>query len=100
MPMARVKLEHDAHRVYELDDGLLLVFKPAGHVEPEHAHPHARQLRVLRGRLRVQTASANLFLDPQSEQLSLAAGQTHTTEALEATWLIAEASDDGGRASM
>jgi hypothetical protein len=80
----------DGHSVYELDEGLLLVFKPRGHLEPRHAHAHGQVLHVVRGRLRVDTASATLILDPRAAPLLLRAGEEHATEALEATWLIAE----------
>jgi quercetin dioxygenase-like cupin family protein len=89
--VGRVRLMPVEHSIYELDDVMLLVFKPAGHREPTHSHAHAQRLRVLRGRLRVEVGSATMFLEPQDEPLSLAAGQEHATTALEATWVIAEA---------
>ena len=87
-----VRLRPGTHAVYELDDGLLLVFKPAGHAEPAHAHPNAQRLRVLRGRLRVDAAGRSVLLDARSGELAIAGGQEHATEALDATWLIAETS--------
>lgn len=98
--MTRARLSSDAHGVYELDDSLLLVFKPRGHVEPAHSHAHAQRVRVLRGRLRVAIGLTTVLLDSRSEPLLLAAGQEHATEALEATWLIAETSVEGGRTSV
>lgn len=86
----RVRLTPQAHAVYELGEGLLLVFKPAGHVESTHVHTHPQRLRVLRGQLRVDAASTTVMLGPNSQELSLVAGQEHATTALEATWLIAE----------
>ncbi|MFN8644463.1 MAG: hypothetical protein U0802_23440 [Candidatus Binatia bacterium] len=44
------------HAVWELAPGLLLVFKPRGHREAIHAHPHGQRLRVLRGALEIRTA--------------------------------------------
>lgn len=87
---ARTQLSAAGHRVYALADDLLLVFKPAAHAEASHAHGHAQRLRVLRGRLRVDLGDSAVVLDPQSDPLLLPAGQQHETEALEATWLIAE----------
>jgi hypothetical protein len=95
----RVRLMPREHSVYDLDDGLLLVFKPAGHTEPVHAHAYAQRLRVLRGRLRVDAAATTVVLDSDTEELLLAAGQEHATTAMEATWLIAETSNSGGRTS-
>ena len=86
----RVRLTPRAHAVYELGDGLLLVFKPAGHVEPIHVHAHAQRLRIVRGQLRVELAATSVVLSAQSAPLLLAAGQPHATSAVEATWLIAE----------
>jgi hypothetical protein len=86
----RVLLRPAGHAVYELDDGVLLVFKPAGHMEPSHSPPSAQQLRVLRGRLRIDAEAQSIVLDMHSEALSIAGGQAHATEALDATWLIAD----------
>lgn len=66
------------------------MFKPRGHRESEHAHPHRQRLRVLRGELRIETARRVLTLDDADEPLTLAAGRRHTTEALADTWLVAE----------
>ena len=67
------------------------MFKPRGHREAEHAHPHRQCLRVLRGALLVRTARRTLTLDGASGPLTLAAGRRHATEALDDTWLVAEA---------
>jgi len=78
------------HSVFELAPGLLLVFKPRGHREAEHAHPHGQRLRVLRGRLEVSTARAVRELTPSVRPMRIAAGRRHATRALADTWLIAE----------
>jgi len=79
------------HAVYRLAPDLLLVFKPRGHYEPPHAHPHYQRLRVLRGRLRVDSARGAVVLTPYSRAYALAPGRSHATHALADTWLIAEA---------
>ena len=66
------------------------MFKPRGHREDEHAHPHRQRLRVLRGALLVRTARRVLTLDDPGTPLTLAAGRRHATEALADTWLVAE----------
>ena len=83
------RLDRGAHAVYRLAPDLLLVFKPRGHSEPTHAHGHRKQLRILRGRLRVSTARGEVTLTPASRAYSLAPGRTHSTRALADTWLIA-----------
>ena len=80
-----------AHAVHRLAPGLLLVFKPRGHREAEHAHAHRQRLVVLRGRLALQTTRRKIVLEPSSGPLVLAAGRRHATEALADTWLVAEA---------
>jgi len=79
------------HAVYRLAPGLLLVFKPRGHREAEHAHPHRQRLRVLRGELVVRIGTRRITLEPGSRPLLLAAGREHDTVAVRDTWLIAEA---------
>jgi len=79
-----------AHAVHRLAPGLLLVFKPRGHREPLHAHPHRQRLRLLRGSLRVDTARGAVTLASSSRPYVLAAGREHSTHALADTWLIAE----------
>jgi hypothetical protein len=88
--MKQRSLAAETHAVYRLAAGLLLVFKPGGHREDEHAHPHRQKLRVLRGALAVRTARGDKILRPPSRPLTLAAGLAHSTRALEDTWLIAE----------
>jgi quercetin dioxygenase-like cupin family protein len=80
----------ERHTIYRLASDLLLVFKPAGHREPDHAHVHGQRLRVLRGRLRVEHAGATSVLDAASDPLTLPPGERHATEALADTWLVAE----------
>jgi len=79
------------HAVYEIAPGLLLVFKPRGHREPEHEHAHRQRLLVLRGRLVVRTARGRMVVSPLSGPLVLPAGRRHSTEAPVDTWLVAEA---------
>jgi quercetin dioxygenase-like cupin family protein len=78
------------HAVHRLAADLLLVFKPRGHREGEHAHPHRQRLRVLRGRLRVETAARTVTLTAASPPFTLAAGRRHATQALADTWLLVE----------
>jgi len=78
------------HAVFRLAPNLLLVFKPRGHREGAHAHPHRQRLRVLRGLLMVRTARQSTILRSSGPPLSLAAGRTHETVALRDTWLVAE----------
>jgi hypothetical protein len=85
-----VTLAAGRHAIYRLAPDLLLVFKPRRHREADHAHPHLQRLRVLRGRLEVETGAASTVLDASSAALVLEAGQRHATEALEDTWLLAE----------
>ena len=80
------------HAVYRLAPDLLLVFKPRGHREEEHSHPHRQKLRVLSGALAVRTARGETILRPQSPPLRLAAGRAHSTRALQDTWVLAESS--------
>lgn len=83
-------LPTSARAVYRLAPGLLLVFKPRGHREEQHAHPHRQRLRVLRGALLVSTARRAVTLDGASAPFTLAPGRRHATEALDDTWLVAE----------
>ena len=79
-----------AHAVFRLAPDLLLVFKPRGHREAAHVHPHRQRLRVLRGRLVVRATNRMITLEPGSRPLVLGAGRTHATQAATDTWLIAE----------
>lgn len=83
-------LPADAHAVYRLGPGLLLVFKPRGHTEEPHAHAYRQTLRILRGALRVHGARSTQVIRPSSAPLTLVAGRRHSTEAIEDTWLVAE----------
>lgn len=78
------------HAVWELAPGLLLVFKPRGHREAIHAHPHGQRLRVLRGALEIRTARGVRRLAAGAPAVRIAAGRAHATRALADTWLIAE----------
>ncbi len=84
-------LAGERHAVYRLAPDLLLVFKPRGHTEAEHAHAYRQRLRILRGRLRVRTACGEEILDARSAPYVVPAGRRHATEALVDTWLVAEA---------
>ena len=86
----RRSLETRAHAVWTLADDLLLVFKPAGHRESEHAHPHRQRLRVLRGLLAVRIGTREVALGPGARGLTLPADRRHATEAIADTWLLAE----------
>jgi quercetin dioxygenase-like cupin family protein len=77
------------HAVYRLAPNLLLVFKPRGHREAEHAHPHRQRLRVLHGELLVRTARRAVVFTPESRAAVLSAGRRHETVALRDTWLVA-----------
>ena len=91
MARRRVReLATSRHTVYRLAPDLLLVFKPRGHREAEHVHPHRQRLRVLRGRLAVYTATRTVHLIARNRALTLAAGRAHATLAIEDTWLLAE----------
>ena len=88
--MVRRPLASDAHAVYALGPDLLLVFKPRGHREALHAHPHGQRLRVLQGVLEVRTARGVRRVAAGDPALRIAAGRPHATRALAATWLVAE----------
>ncbi len=79
------------HAVFLLDSGLLLVFKPRGHREEVHAHPHRQRLRVLRGKLVVQVGQRTVALQPASRPLTVGVGCAHATVAVEDCWLLAQA---------
>jgi quercetin dioxygenase-like cupin family protein len=79
-------LATDRHAVYRLGPDLLLVFKPRGHREAAHAHPHSQRLRVLRGVLAVERG-ARIDLVAEDETLAVAANEMHATEAREDTWV-------------
>jgi quercetin dioxygenase-like cupin family protein len=78
------------HAVYRLAPGLLLVFKPRGHRESEHAHPHRQRLRVLCGKLEVRIGQRRVTLEASSRPLAVPAARAHETRAVQNTWLIAE----------
>jgi hypothetical protein len=78
------------HAVYELAPGLLLVFKPRGHLETEHRHPHGQRLRVLCGTLVVTLGARTAVLTPRSAPVRIAARRPHATRARSDVWLVAE----------
>lgn len=84
------RLPAPRHSVWEIDAGLLLVFKPAGHREDVHAHPQGQRLRILRGRLELRTARRVRIVDPASGPVTVRAGQRHETNAATDCWLVAE----------
>ena len=88
--MKRKLLTPQKHAVFQLAPDLLLVFKPRGHREEAHGHPHRQRLRVLSGLLMVRTARQSTLLRASSPPLTLAAGRTHATVALRDTWVVAE----------
>ncbi len=79
-----------AHTILWLTEDLLLVFKPRGHREAEHAHPHAQRFRILRGVLRIRRSGRTVTLRPDSRPLTVPAGRAHETWALTDTWLVVE----------
>jgi quercetin dioxygenase-like cupin family protein len=83
-------LASDRHAVYRLGPDLLLVFKPRGHREPVHAHPHPQRLRVLRGLLVVERGTRVDVVERDGAALVVAADEPHATEAREATWLVVD----------
>ena len=85
-PLSRVR----QHAVFDLAPGLLLVFKPGGHREATHAHPHEQRLRVLSGALEVRPARGVRRVAAGARAVRIAAGRAHATRALADTWLIAE----------
>jgi quercetin dioxygenase-like cupin family protein len=76
--------------VHRLAPDLLVVFKPSGHQEDEHAHARRQRLFVLRGKLLVRTRRRSLVLRPRDPAITLRANQRHATTALADTWVIAE----------
>ena len=76
------------HAVYELAPGLLLVFKPRGHREEEHAHPQGQRLSILAGRMIVRTPRKSEVLTARRAPFSIPAGRRHATEATADTWLV------------
>jgi hypothetical protein len=90
MPQGRRALQPRRHTVFELAPGLLLVFKPRGHAEPNHSHAYRQRLRVLSGLLTVRTLRRSLRIDCTSRAMVIAAGRLHSTLADADTWLIAE----------
>jgi len=89
-PSTRPSLEARRHAVYTLAPDLLLVFKPKGHQEAEHAHDYRQRLRVLRGRLSVRLGARSVILHPSSKPLSLRSRQRHATTAPVDTWVCVE----------
>jgi quercetin dioxygenase-like cupin family protein len=83
-------LPTDRHALYSLGPDLLLVFKPRGHRETVHAHPHPQRLRVLRGALVVERGARIDLLAPDDAALAIAAGESHATEARADTWLVVD----------
>jgi quercetin dioxygenase-like cupin family protein len=79
-----------AHRVYRLAPDLLLVFKPRGHCEGEHAHERAQRLRVLRGKLTVRMGRTTRTLKPGGATFTVPARRSHRTESGDDTWLVVE----------
>lgn len=76
--------------VLELAPDLLLVFKPRGHVEEPHLHPHGQTLQVLRGCLVVEIGGRSRRLRPGTPVLRVGARTRHATRSVEDTWLVVE----------
>jgi len=76
--------------VYELAPDLLLVFKPRGHLELEHAHDYKQRVRLIRGRLEIRYAARRTLLGARSRVATIPARRRHATRALIDTWLIVE----------
>jgi hypothetical protein len=90
MPRRRASLRSNSHAVYELAPDLLLVFKPKGHHEAAHSHPHRQRLRVVRGRLIVHAGKRGAALTPATPPFTLPPHCAHATTAAEATWVVVE----------
>jgi len=88
--MTRERLDTRHHAIYELGADLLLVHKPEGHRESEHAHAYGIRVRVLRGRLAVHASGTTIVLDGASAPHDVAAETAHSTEALAPTWVVVE----------
>ena len=59
--------------VYELEPDLLLVFKPRGHLEIEHAHDYNQRVRLIRGQLEIRYAARRSVLGERSRALTIPA---------------------------
>ena len=89
--MTRIRsLPATRHAVYRLAPDLLLVFKPRGHREAEHAHPHRQRLRVLRGKLEVRIGRRCVTLQASNRAFDVPAECRHATVAVQNTWLLAQ----------
>lgn len=82
-------LPRDRHRVWQIEEGLLLVFKPRGHREDEHEHPWSQEILLLSGRLRVDRPRGRTELHPDRRRLRIGRGVAHRTLALADTWIVA-----------
>ena len=76
--------------VYELEPDLLLVFKPRGHLEIEHAHDYNQRVRLIRGKLEIRYAARRSVLGERSRAATIPARRRHATRALLDTWLLVE----------
>jgi hypothetical protein len=76
--------------VYQLEPDLLLVFKPRGHLEIEHAHDYNQRVRLIRGRLEIRYATRSTVLGARSRTATIPARRPHATRALRDSWLIVE----------
>jgi len=74
--------------VYRLSQQALLVFKPAGHREPEHTHPYSQTLHVVAGELAVTSKGRTVTLDAASAPYRVRAREPHATHAMQPTWLV------------
>jgi quercetin dioxygenase-like cupin family protein len=91
------RLAASKHTVYQLGRGLLVVFKPRGHVERAHAHGHAQRLILLRGTLVVQLDDRRVVLTAGSAPFVVPAGRRHATRARMDTWLLVTSNPAGPR---
>ena len=91
------RLAASKHTVYQLRRGLLVVFKPRGHVARAHAHRHAQRLVLLRGTLVVQLDDWAVVLTAGSAPFVVPAGRRHATRARMDTWLLITSNPAGPR---
>jgi|GEM_PF-3363276 len=94
-PPRKRRLQPRGHTVYRLSEQAWLVFKPAGHTEPEHTHPYSQTLHVVAGELAVTSKGRTVTLDAASAPYRVRAREPHATHAMQPTWLVVTQHDLG-----